>query len=582
MSEQVGAKGRVTSINLSEKEDRAQATLRARDPLLDRGFEATRTRATGTARSRCSRGIHRLDGREGSRRRPRRLRREHHDRRHRPARAACGLRPPVGAPLLEISQIGKVCHNKCAIYYQAGDCVMPREGVFAVVRQPATSVGDDRVVSLGDGTCERSPEESLAESESVRAANECRKLEGGGAVVAELTSGSSPAPTPAARPQDTAGRALSRAHAERGWTLTGYQVVPDDRLRIDPRSSRSPTTGTDIVLTCGGTGLGPRDVTPEATLAVCDRPVPGIAEHMRAESLKVTGRAMLSRALRLRAVDARRQPPRFREGRPRVLRFRRRPVRARCQDDERRGHSSWLAPLPTATSSPAHGLLRPRSDLVAQAAGVLEAVDRRVPSRAATRDAAPTHGGRYGARDPLRLAASGDAASAWRMRRTWSSSRAARGDESHAVWPAQAGRSRGRLPDRTQRRRPPAQRARLSGASRSCSQRPTRQASWTSSRSRRLWLRPRRARWCASTPATSPARSSTLADSPTSRTSTAPYARRRRPGRWPPRCRSGHAGRPTRGLLWPQGAARPAGRRPALPRARLRARRARVRRQRPR
>ena len=53
----------------------------------------------------------------------------------------------------------------------------------------------------------------------------------------------------------------------------------------------------DVVLTCGGTGLSPRDVTPEATRDVCDREVPGIAEGMRAYSLRITPRAMLSRAL---------------------------------------------------------------------------------------------------------------------------------------------------------------------------------------------------------------------------------------------------------------------------------------------
>ena len=93
---------------------------------------------------------------------------------------------PVGSVLrvgddvvLEVSQIGKVCHTKCAIYFQAGDCVMPREGIFAVVREAGdVAVGDEiEVVSLGDGTCARSPEDSLAESESVRSANECRKLE---------------------------------------------------------------------------------------------------------------------------------------------------------------------------------------------------------------------------------------------------------------------------------------------------------------------------------------------------------------------------------------------------------------------
>lgn len=85
---------------------------------------------------------------------------------------------PVGSVLrigssavLEISQIGKVCHTKCAIYYQAGDCVMPREGVFAVVRTAGDiEVGDlVEVVSLGDGTCDRTPEEAVREFAEERA-----------------------------------------------------------------------------------------------------------------------------------------------------------------------------------------------------------------------------------------------------------------------------------------------------------------------------------------------------------------------------------------------------------------------------
>jgi MOSC domain-containing protein YiiM len=84
-----------------------------------------------------------------------------------------------GGVMLEISQVGKVCHTKCAIYQQAGDCVMPREGVFAVVRDAGEVVVGDavEVVSRGDGTCDRSPADSLAESESVRTANESRKLQ---------------------------------------------------------------------------------------------------------------------------------------------------------------------------------------------------------------------------------------------------------------------------------------------------------------------------------------------------------------------------------------------------------------------
>lgn len=75
--------------------------------------------------------------------------------------------------VLEVSQIGKTCHNKCAIYYQAGDCVMPREGIFAVVRVPGDVDAGDiiEVTEIGDGTCDRSPEEALRESEEVLEAN---------------------------------------------------------------------------------------------------------------------------------------------------------------------------------------------------------------------------------------------------------------------------------------------------------------------------------------------------------------------------------------------------------------------------
>ncbi|MDO8914887.1 MAG: MOSC domain-containing protein [Coriobacteriia bacterium] len=85
---------------------------------------------------------------------------------------------PVGSILsigdgvrLEISQIGKVCHTKCAIFYQAGDCVMPREGLFAVVRaEGPVRVGDAvTALTLGDGTCDRTPPEAIAEFEAEKA-----------------------------------------------------------------------------------------------------------------------------------------------------------------------------------------------------------------------------------------------------------------------------------------------------------------------------------------------------------------------------------------------------------------------------
>jgi molybdenum cofactor synthesis domain-containing protein len=96
--------------------------------------------------------------------------------------------------------------------------------------------------------------------------------------------------------EDSAGRALAQLIAERGWSVQTYRVCPDECGTIQAAIVAMAEEGADVVLTCGGTGLGPRDVTPEATLEVADRVVPGIAEHIRAESLKVTGRAMLSRA----------------------------------------------------------------------------------------------------------------------------------------------------------------------------------------------------------------------------------------------------------------------------------------------
>jgi molybdenum cofactor synthesis domain-containing protein len=97
--------------------------------------------------------------------------------------------------------------------------------------------------------------------------------------------------------EDTAGAALEERIRENGWTILGRIVVPDDRVSIGDAIIEAAADEADIVLTCGGSGLSLADVTPEATTDVCERNVPGIAEAMRATSLKITGRAMLSRAL---------------------------------------------------------------------------------------------------------------------------------------------------------------------------------------------------------------------------------------------------------------------------------------------
>ena len=98
--------------------------------------------------------------------------------------------------------------------------------------------------------------------------------------------------------EDSAGAALEELIANAGWTCLNRVVVKDDRETIAKEIVRgADDLKADIVLTCGGSGLSLRDVTPEATADVCERNVPGIAEAMRAYSLQITPHAMLSRAV---------------------------------------------------------------------------------------------------------------------------------------------------------------------------------------------------------------------------------------------------------------------------------------------
>lgn len=98
--------------------------------------------------------------------------------------------------------------------------------------------------------------------------------------------------------EDNAGDYLEQQIVANGWICKTHMLVRDERMHIAEGIRHcADDLGCDVVLTCGGTGLSPRDVTPEATQDMCDRNVPGIAEGMRAHSMKYTPRAMLSRAL---------------------------------------------------------------------------------------------------------------------------------------------------------------------------------------------------------------------------------------------------------------------------------------------
>jgi molybdenum cofactor synthesis domain-containing protein len=98
--------------------------------------------------------------------------------------------------------------------------------------------------------------------------------------------------------EDESGQVIRELIADLGASAVHYEILPDEKSRIIETLKRLSDSGNiDLILTTGGTGVAPRDVTPEATLAVIDRELPGMAEAMRAESLKKTPHAMISRAV---------------------------------------------------------------------------------------------------------------------------------------------------------------------------------------------------------------------------------------------------------------------------------------------
>jgi len=97
---------------------------------------------------------------------------------------------------------------------------------------------------------------------------------------------------------DASGPALVELVLSRGWQVVQQGIVPDELETIKKTLLTWSDSGeVDVILATGGTGFAPRDVTPEATRAVVERPTPGLDEAMRSASLKVTPHAMLSRAI---------------------------------------------------------------------------------------------------------------------------------------------------------------------------------------------------------------------------------------------------------------------------------------------
>ena len=188
----------------------------------------------------------------------------------------------VGDVLLQMTQIGKECHNHCAIYKAVGDCIMPREGVFAkVLHGGHIKVGDEMKLIP---RAEPLPWQAAVITLSDKGARGEREDKSGPAIV-------------------------QRLEAE------GYEVVEQILLADDAAALKTTLTRLadqrqlDLILTTGGTGFGPRDVTPEATMAVATRLAPGIAEAIRAAGHHPP-RDALPRGVGHPGEDADRQPAR--------------------------------------------------------------------------------------------------------------------------------------------------------------------------------------------------------------------------------------------------------------------------------
>jgi len=173
-----------------------------------------------------------------------------------------GTRLEIGDTLLEITQIGKECHRHCQVFRQVGDCVMPREGIFA------------KVITEG----------MIKAGQSIKIIPTLRV-----AILTVSDKGST------GERADLSGPALAEA-LEGKATVLIQDIVPDDIELIKAKLVEYADKGLDLVFTTGGTGFAPRDNTPEATMAVIERPAPGIVEAIRARSLEITPFAMLSRA----------------------------------------------------------------------------------------------------------------------------------------------------------------------------------------------------------------------------------------------------------------------------------------------
>ena len=174
------------------------------------------------------------------------------------AKLPIGIRFRCGDAILRMTQIGKECHDHCAIYYSVGRCVMPESGYFCEVETPGT-------VRVGDEV----RAEYVADDIPLRAA------------VITLSDRASEGTY-----EDRSGKVIEDILTAKGYEIIERIILPDDFEKLRSNLVRlCDQRFPDLILTTGGTGFSRKDITPEATLAVADRDVPGIAEAISNESM---------------------------------------------------------------------------------------------------------------------------------------------------------------------------------------------------------------------------------------------------------------------------------------------------------
>ncbi|MDB4349325.1 molybdopterin-binding protein [Omnitrophica bacterium] len=178
-----------------------------------------------------------------------------------------GTRLKAGEAILEVTKIGKTCKKPCGIYKRQGSCILPSQGVFArVIRGGVVSQNDAIGINLD------------------------KKISTGVLVVSDRGA--------SGQRCDKSGRLIIDALKAMGAEAVRYKVIPDDREVISSTLRRwSDEEKIDLLLTSGGTGFSPRDVTPEATKEILNKEAPGLAEMLRARSAEKTEFAYLSRGI---------------------------------------------------------------------------------------------------------------------------------------------------------------------------------------------------------------------------------------------------------------------------------------------